>query len=115
MMKDKAKSGILRLIPGSGASRASSTTTMMDDQPAEASPELANLLRVLDSRFTRNRLIASLIPINKDLSVKARFVIACEEYKSLKDKAERRQKARKIVATFVQIGSLYQMEGIPSS
>ena len=75
--------------------------------------DMLNLRKVLQNRFTRNRLINKLLPIKADYSVRIRFCSAVEEFESTKDKIEKKQKARKIVTMFVQPGSLFQLSNLP--
>lgn len=80
----------------------------------ELTEDMVNLQIVCRDRLMRNALIAKLLPENPQLSVKVRFCTAVEDYESLKDKVEKKQKARKIITSFVHSGSIFQINNFPS-
>jgi hypothetical protein len=75
--------------------------------------EMIQLVKVLNDKPSRNMLIAKLLPIKADYSVKLRFCSVVEEFEQTKERLERKFKGRKIISLFVQPGSMFHLAGIP--
>lgn len=83
----------------------------------ELSPEDAQLLDQLRSILRQPKLLQQLIgrsmALHADMCMRLRFCSAVNEYQSTVDPAVKLAKARKIVAMFVQNGSMFQLDNLP--
>ena len=90
-----------------------SKTSQRHAHPEQSSYEL-DLEKLLESASARAKLCIEVLSADTMLSRKARFCGAVQEYKKIKDKLEKKSKARKIVSMFIQNGSLFQIDNLPA-
>lgn len=75
--------------------------------------EIRRLEALLADRNIRNELVMDLLASHSDYVLPLRFVTSYAEYRSTLDKKERQMKGRKVLSTFLQPGSMFQLKCIP--
>jgi len=76
--------------------------------------QMRKLDLLLTDRDTRNEIVDSLLNSHAtEHASYVRFLAYYNEYRQTQDKKERCNKGKKIISTFLQAGSLFQLKGIP--
>lgn len=93
-----------------------SVVLTMSEPMQKHTPDRINLEKVLRDKKARNTLIISLgkTEAGRPSVRPLRYVIAADEYLQVRETVERKQKARKMVGVFVQNGSMFQLQDLPS-
>lgn len=86
-------------------------------EPVSASEDTVALSAVLSSKTARGKLL-SLYTSSFELrpiANKIRCILAVDEFNKITERVEKKQRGRKIVAMFVQVGSLYHVQDLPQA
>jgi hypothetical protein len=75
--------------------------------------EIRQLDLVLADREVRNELVMDLLAAHSDFVLPLRFIAAYNDYRCTSDRKERQMKGRKLLSTFFQPGSMFQLRSIP--
>ncbi|KAH9255601.1 hypothetical protein BASA81_006431 [Batrachochytrium salamandrivorans] len=70
---------------------------------------------VLSSKTTRNKLLSLYMGSFelKSIANKIRCILAVDEFNKIVERVEKKQRGKKIVAMFVQVGSIYHVQDLP--
>jgi len=68
---------------------------------------------VLADREIRNDIVLDLLSAHSDYVLPVRFIVLFNEYAHTHDRKERHSKGKKILSTFFQVGSMFQLRSIP--
>ena len=80
----------------------------------EVTENMDRLNDIIADRKMRQELVSALLAMRDSSAVKIRFIAAADEFERTTGKIEKKAKGNKIVATFVQNGSMFQIPGIPA-
>lgn len=74
---------------------------------------MRKLEELLSRRDTRDEIVEILLAMHSDDAISVRFISSHADMQATLDRKEKQMKSRKILATFFQNGSKFQLKGIP--
>jgi hypothetical protein len=105
----------LRIFGGSNKHQNLSSIGSPAPQDPENAGAIYDLEKIFGDRVARNRLISAIskAEVRPNPCNSIRFCVAVDEFDNIKDKIEKKSKGRKIVAMFIQCGSMFQLNNLP--